>query len=162
MHYVAGAFLLAQVALIWVVRDSADVPGLEYVGWAVWSVGIILLALSIRALRSRGGAQEGRSYVETERLIETGVYALVRHPLYLGWMLMYPALLLFEPNWMQAILAVLGTTCVHLFTVQEERRLIDKFGESYKDYMQAVPRFNLLTSVIRLLLKRHSANRGTP
>jgi protein-S-isoprenylcysteine O-methyltransferase Ste14 len=161
MHYVAGALLLAQFALIWVLDDSVDIKGLQYLAWAVWLVAAILLAASMLTLRRRGQVQEGRSCVETEALITTGVYALVRHPLYLGWMLMYVAMVLFKPNWILAILGIAGAACVYRFTVQEEALLKEKFGESYRRYTQAVPRFNLVAGAIRQLLKRCLEDRGT-
>lgn len=104
----------------------------------------------------------GKGYVDTEALVDTGIYAVVRHPQYLGWMLMYPVVLLFNPNWVLAMLGSLGAACVYCFTRQEEQLLIEKFGESYRRYRQAVPRFNLVAGAIQLLLKRRVADRGAP
>jgi protein-S-isoprenylcysteine O-methyltransferase Ste14 len=162
MHYLAGALLLAQVALIGVLTESVDVEGLEYLAWAVWLAAVILIAASMLTLRSRGQVQEGRSCVETEALVATGVYALVRHPLYLGWLLMYVAMVLFKPNWIVAVLGIAGAACVYGFTVQEEERLKGKYGESYECYMAAVPRFNLVTGTMRLFLNRSAQDRGSP
>jgi protein-S-isoprenylcysteine O-methyltransferase Ste14 len=148
--------------LIWILDDSVDVEGSEYLAWAVWLVAVALLAASMLTLRSRGQVQEGRSCVETEALVATGAYSLVRHPLYLGWMLMYVAMVLFKPNWILAILGLAGAACVYRFTVQEEALLNEKFGEAYRRYMQAVPRFNLVAGAIRLILKCGAEDRGTP
>ena len=162
MHYVAGALLLAQFALVWVLDESIHVDGLEYLAWAVWLAAVALLAASMLTLSSRGQVQEGRSCVETEALVATGVYALVRHPLYLGWLLMYVAMVLFKPNWMLAVLGLAGAACVYLFSLQEEARLKDKYGLAYTRYMQAVPRFNLVVGAIRLLRRRRVEARGRP
>ena len=162
MHYVAGALLLVQFALMWVLDDSVDVKGLQYLAWAIWLVAVTLLAVSMVTLRSRGQVQEGRSCVETEAIITTGVYALVRHPLYLGWMLMYLAMVVFKPNWILALLGIAGAACVYRFTVQEEILLQQKFGESYRRYLQAVPRFNPVAGALRLLLRCWVKDRGTP
>jgi protein-S-isoprenylcysteine O-methyltransferase Ste14 len=162
MHHVAGALLVAQFALMWVLDKSIDVEGLEYLAWAVWLVAVILIAASMLTLRSRGQVQEGRSCVETEALVATGVYALVRHPLYLGWLLMYVAMVLFKPNWILAVLGIAGAACVYAFTVQEEERLREKCGKPYECYMAAVPRFNLVTGAMRLFLNRSAQDRGTP
>jgi protein-S-isoprenylcysteine O-methyltransferase Ste14 len=161
MHCIAGALLIAQLTLVWVLDETVEVMGLGYAAWALWIVAMVLLLLPMPTLRSRGGVQKGSSYVETETVVENGVYALVRHPQYLGWMLMYIAVLLFKTNWILAILGIAGAACVVLFTVQEEALLIDRFGECYKRYMQAVPRFNLLAGVIRLLVKHRVEDRGS-
>jgi protein-S-isoprenylcysteine O-methyltransferase Ste14 len=75
---------------------------------------------------------------------------------------MYGAMVLFEPNWILAVVGIVGAACVYRFTIQEEALLSVKFGESYRRYMQAVPRFNLVTGAIRLFLRRCVEDRGTP
>jgi protein-S-isoprenylcysteine O-methyltransferase Ste14 len=162
MHYVAGALLLVQFALLWVLQASVDVKGLETLAWAVWLVAVTLIALSLLTLHRRGQARPGRDCVETEALVDTGVYALVRNPMYLGWNLMYLAVALFKPHWILAALGLVGVACVYSFTLQEERLLVGKFGDAYRRYMQAVPRFNLVAGAIRLLLQRPAEDRGTP
>jgi protein-S-isoprenylcysteine O-methyltransferase Ste14 len=162
MHYVAAALLVAQFALMWVVDATIDVEGLETLAWAVWLVAMALLAASTLTLRSRGQAPVGRDFVETEALVATGVYGLVRHPMYLGWALMYAAMVLFKPNWLLAVLGLAGAACVYLFSLQEEARLKVKFGPAYGRYMRAVPRFNLVVGAIRLLWRRRVEVRGRP
>jgi protein-S-isoprenylcysteine O-methyltransferase Ste14 len=154
MHYVAGALLIAQFALMWVVDGSVHIPGLDWLAWAVWLCGISLLALSMLTLRGRGRVPEGRSCVETVALVDTGLYALVRHPLYLGWLLMYAVVPLFKPNALLAVLGMAGIVCVVWFTLQEEALLLDKFGDSYRSYMQTVPRYSFLAGSVRYLRAR--------
>ena len=77
-------------------------------------------------------------------------------------MLMYVAMILFKPNWILALLGIAGGACVYRFTVQGEALLMDKFGDSYRRYMQVVPRFNLVAGGIRLLLHRCVQDRDTP
>jgi protein-S-isoprenylcysteine O-methyltransferase Ste14 len=149
MHLVAGALVVVGFALMWILDDTVHVMGLSYLAWAIWVVAMVLLFLPMVTLRRRGQVPKGKSYVETRVLVDSGVYALVRHPQYLGWMLMYAAMLLFKPNWILAILGILGMTCVHLFTAQEDGSLMEKFGEPYKRYMEAVPQFNILAGLVR-------------
>ena len=151
MHYVAAVLLLAQFALSWILEETVDVPGLAYAAWIVWAGAMVLLFLPMYTLRAQGQVQRGKSYVQTETLVDSGIYALVRHPQYLGWMLMYPAALLFNLNWIVAVVGILGVACVCWFTREEDRLLIAKFGDLYRRYMQRVPRFNLLAGVLRRL-----------
>ncbi len=143
LHYVAGALLVVQFALMWVVDASVRLEGLDYLAWTVWLGAILLLTLSMLTLNRRGGVPEGRTYVETANLVDTGVYGLIRHPQYLGWLLMHAVVPLFKPNALLAILGMAGIACVIWFTGQEEAVLLDKFGDRYRSYIQTVPRFNL-------------------
>jgi len=156
MHLVAGILLIADFALMWILNKTVVLDGLEYVAGATWLVAMILLFLPMPTLRRKGQVPRGESYVSTETLVDTGIYALVRHPQYLGWALMYVVVLLFNPNWILAILGILGVACTYWFARQEEQQLIAKFGESYEHYMQRVPRFNLLAGIMRLLGDRKS------
>jgi protein-S-isoprenylcysteine O-methyltransferase Ste14 len=154
MHYIAGALLLAQFALMWILDKTVALKGLDYVAMVTWLVAMALISLPILTLRRKGRVPPDESFVNTEALVDTGIYALVRHPLYLGWMLMYLVVFLFNPNWILAGIGLPGAALVYGFTRQEEQLLIAKYGESYRCYMQRVPRFNLLAGSIRLLADR--------
>jgi protein-S-isoprenylcysteine O-methyltransferase Ste14 len=82
------------------------------------------------------------------------VYALVRHPLYLGWSLMYIAAFFFSQHWLILIIAVLGVACMLQITAQEDRDLIVKFGDRYETYMKSVPAMNFLAGMLRWLRLR--------
>jgi len=53
-------------------------------GWVVWAIGMVLVMAPIILFPSRGGVPRGESFVHTTRLVDTGIYAVVRHPQYLG------------------------------------------------------------------------------
>jgi len=154
MHYVAGALLIVDFVLMWVLDKTVALKGLDYAAIATWLIAMILISLPMVTLRRKGGVPPGESFVSTEALVDTGIYAFVRHPLYLGWVLMYLVVLLFNPNWILAGVGILGVACVYGFTRQEEQLLVERFGESYRRYMQRVPRFNLPAGVIRRLVDR--------
>jgi protein-S-isoprenylcysteine O-methyltransferase Ste14 len=151
MHYIAGALLLAQFALMWILEKTVALTGLDYVAMAIWLVAMVLISLPMVTLRRKGLVPTGESFVRTKGLVDSGLYATVRHPLYLGWMLMYLVVVLFNPNWILAGVGILGVVCVYWFTWQEEQRLIAKFDESYRHYMQRVPRFNFPAGLVRRL-----------
>jgi len=107
--------------------------------------------------RSKGKVKKENDWTETSVVVDTGIYAIVRHPLYLGWLLMYIAIIFWSQHWLTIIVGVLGMTCVYLISRQEDQRLVEKFGNNYKRYMRSVPRMNFLVGVIRLVRRR---NRG--
>ncbi len=154
LFFVASASLLLAFGLMFLLDNPTSIRWLWYVGWIVWAVGIVFVFLPMSVLRNKGGVAKGQSYVQTTALVDSGLYSVVRHPQYLGWFLMYPAMMLFNSHWLIVVLGLLGMTCVYLFTRQEDDDLVAKFGEPYERYMTAVPRLNLIAGLIRLLGKR--------
>ncbi|MGB6369671.1 MAG: hypothetical protein WBF68_01375 [Atribacterota bacterium] len=67
---------------------------------------------------------------------------------------MYVALILLSQYWLTAIIGISGMVCIYLISRQEDLRLIEKFGDDYKHYMQKVPRMNLLAGIIRQVRRR--------
>ena len=154
LYYVAGALLVLAYSLLWFLDTPAGVQLLRYVGGAILVVGIVLIFLPRFVFRSKGKPEKGKDWTETTIVVDTGIYAVVRHPLYLGWLLMYVALILLSQHWLTAIIGIPGMVCVYLISRQEDQRLIEKFGDDYKHYMQKVPRMNLLIGIIRLVRRR--------
>jgi len=98
--------------------------------------------------------QKGRSFVETKKLVVNGIYAVVRHPQYLVWVLMYLALVFFNLHWAVVVLGFIGMVCVYEIARQEDRRLVERFGKSYERYMGNVPAMNLLMGMVRLCRRK--------
>ena len=157
LYYVAAVLLLSEFLLVVILDKAVDYLWLDCAAWAVWAVSIVLLFTPMYVLRTRGGVPKGKSYVETRRLVDTSIYAAVRHPQYLGWLLMYLAVLLFNPHWPQGIAGLAGMVCLCFIAAQEDKRLIAKFGVPYHFYKASVPGLNLPAGVIRLLRRRGPA-----
>ena len=61
------------------------------------------------------------------------------------------ALILISQHWLVVVIGVVAMMSVYLAMREEDGRLIEKFGDDYKRYMQSVPRMNFLVGFIRLL-----------
>jgi protein-S-isoprenylcysteine O-methyltransferase Ste14 len=149
----ASILTLAGWALLWTVGSPIWVA-LVYVGWVVLIAGFGLIALPLVLLPRKGKASRGGGVTQTTTVVTSGVYSVVRHPLYLGWMLAYVALVLCAQHWLVAVVAAAGIASVYLICVQEDRRLLAKFGEEYARYQRSVPRVNLLLGIVQLLRRR--------
>ena len=126
-------------------------PALSVLGWVVWAVGMVLVMAPIIMFPRRGGVARGKSFVHTTRLVDTGIYAVVRHPQYLGGILaLFVATLLLYPHWLFAVLGIPGTVMLYWSTGEEEKRLVEQFGSDYQAYMRRVPRINLILGLFRL------------
>jgi protein-S-isoprenylcysteine O-methyltransferase Ste14 len=124
-------------------------------GWIVWAIGMVLVMTPIIMFPRRGGVPKGKSFVHTTRLVDTGVYGVVRHPQYLGGILaIFVATLLLYPHWLFAVLGIPGAVILYWSTKEEERRLMERFGDDYRTYMQRVPRMNILLGIFRFILRR--------
>ncbi len=127
------------------------------IGWAVWALGMALVLTPVIMFPRHGGAPGARSFADTTALVDRGVYAAVRHPQYLGGILsVFVTTLLWYPHWLFGVLGVIGTAIVYLNIVDEEKHLVEQFGEKYVRYAQRVPRLNLAEGIIRLIQRRES------
>jgi protein-S-isoprenylcysteine O-methyltransferase Ste14 len=125
------------------------------VGWVVWAPGMVLVMAPIVMFPRRGKVSKGQSFVSTTRVVDTGIYGVVRHPQYLGGILaVFTTTLLWYPHWLFAVLGVLGTAVVYMGCREEEQRLVRQFGDAYVHYMEKVPRINILLGIVRLLRRR--------
>lgn len=129
------------------VLEPNDIWVLRYVGWIVWIVGMTLVILPYYHLYYRRG----------KGLIDSGIYAVVRHPLYLGWILsIFTTTILLYQHWLFVIIGIIGIASIYLISQLEEHGNIEKFGDDYIRYVEKVPRLNLLLGIIRLPRRRKS------
>jgi len=73
------------------------------------------------------------------RLLTDGPYSRVRHPLYLGFVVLTVGLAILIPIVETATLALFSTGVVLLYIRKEEGFLLRRYGKAYRDYMRRVP-----------------------
>ncbi|WP_287588499.1 isoprenylcysteine carboxylmethyltransferase family protein [Candidatus Borrarchaeum sp.] len=131
--------------IIFKVIDPNNIEVLLYVGWIFIAVSITLISLSYYSIFFR----------KLNVLIDSGIYAIVRHPMYLGWILgIFVATIFLYQHWIFVIIGIPGIASLYLISRQEEQRNIGRFGDDYKHYMQKVPRMNLVVGIIRQVRRR--------
>ena len=107
----------------------------------VWLILSLVIAWSGMLLRAWAVVTLGRSFTTTvvvrteQRVMATGPYRLVRHPSYLGLLILFLGfgLGLGNPLCMAALVVLLAIGLVHRITV-EEAALRRELGESYTEY----------------------------
>ena len=115
-------------------------------GYTILGIGALFFILSVYTLRRKG----------TSNVVDSGIYSIVRHPMYLGGMVMFFSHIFLGQNWIVAISTIVGIVCCYLIILSADQRNIEKFGDDYKLYMQKVPRANFLLGIIRLFGRRKS------
>lgn len=156
--YAAAGLLLVLAWFTWFLDIPDPIPWLQIVGWSVGAFGILLIGLALLTLRILGEPETGRGVTHTLALVDSGIYALVRHPLYLGWTLIYVAVMAIGQYCFTVLFGLLGIGCIILISRQEDRRLVKRFGARYEAYLQSVPTMNLLAGGLRWF-RRRSGNR---
>jgi len=73
--------------------------------------------------------------------VDYGPYRFVRNPMYTGILGLGISLGLSMGTWLIPIAATASFTMLALRTRTEERYLIERFGDRYRDYMKRVGRF---------------------
>ena len=68
-----------------------------------------------------------------------GVFRFVRHPIYLGELLLYAGLLTLSLSLAAAVVWLVTISFLHYLSRYEERLLLARFGEAYRQYMREVP-----------------------
>lgn len=78
---------------------------------------------------------------ENATLVTTGPYRWIRHPMYSFGMMWFGSIALLTANWYLAISGILAFFLLALRSRIEERRLIEKFGDDYRQYQLVTGRF---------------------
>jgi len=84
---VASVLLIAQYILAFFVFKLRGLKALQGIGWGIWVISMVFGFAPIFILRKKGKVEQGKSYVHTTRLVDTSLYATVRHPQYLAGIL---------------------------------------------------------------------------
>ncbi|MGD9633314.1 MAG: isoprenylcysteine carboxylmethyltransferase family protein [Pirellulales bacterium] len=131
------AFLIQPSSMAWA---SWHLPG-----WARWSgvgFGIAAGGLLVWTFRSLG--HNLTDTVVTRRdatLVTHGPYRWVRHPFYVAFALALIATILLTASAFLAVTGLLAFLLIVARTPIEERKLIERFGPSYENYMRHTGRF---------------------
>jgi protein-S-isoprenylcysteine O-methyltransferase Ste14 len=114
--------------------DYPFTPVLSYLGVAV---DVVCLWMFHRTHRDLGeNWSVSLDLRERHTLVTTGIYALVRHPMYSGFWLMALAQVLLLPNWIAGPAGLIGFGILFFGRVRrEEEMMITAFGDEYRAYM---------------------------
>jgi protein-S-isoprenylcysteine O-methyltransferase Ste14 len=145
-------FMLQIIIGIYLLSDISQIKILAYVGVGLYVFsGIFFGLLPVIEFRRKGRVEKGRSYIHTTKLVDAGVYSIVRHPQYVTFILWAIAGMLLFQHWVIIVLGVPIIPLTYIDLIRADKDAIEKFGDKYKAYMERVPRANFLLGIIRLL-----------
>jgi protein-S-isoprenylcysteine O-methyltransferase Ste14 len=124
----------------WMAWASVPLPiWLRWTGVAFGVLGAILLTWTFRNL--------GKNITDTvvtrkeHSLVTTGPYRWVRHPFYVSFALLVLATSLVTASWFVLVTLSVVLLLLVIRTNKEEEKLIERFGNEYRRYMEQTGRF---------------------
>lgn len=73
--------------------------------------------------------------------ISKGVYAISRHPGYFGFSLGLAGIGIACASWVFLLCALVWMVSWHFGVIEEERILLERYGDAYREYMNRAPRW---------------------
>lgn len=141
--FVACAGVVIPNLRLW--TDNLFAPQ-QLVSWTILfaALGFVLSGLLL-LLRQGGqrshGPSENFAFENTAELVVSGVFALVRHPMYSGLILFSWGAWCKQVSWLGLALCFLTTLFMWITARIEEDENLAYFGAEYHDYMQRTKRF---------------------
>ncbi|MBA3879587.1 MAG: isoprenylcysteine carboxyl methyltransferase [Sphingobium sp.] len=109
-------------------------------GAAVAIVGLALIGAAIGLFRQRGENPE--PWTPTNGIVDTGLYAYTRNPMYLGMAMAHLGLAIVLGSLVSLVLLPVAILIIQTQVIaREERYLEAKFGAAYRDYKTRVRRW---------------------
>lgn len=138
----AGQGVVPGVYIATGMPSGADYPARI---WAV-ALGAVLFSSGLWLFR-KTHKELGKNWSITleirdkHRLVDTGPYSLVRHPMYSSFLLLALGQMFLLSNWIVGLAGLLGFSALFFFRVgREERMMLETFGSDYGDYMKKTRR----------------------
>jgi protein-S-isoprenylcysteine O-methyltransferase Ste14 len=79
--------------------------------------------------------------VENHKIIETGLYKFIRHPGYLGQLIIFIGISTSISNWLSILFMMVPITLGYLYRIKvEERFMTEQLGEDYLNYQEKTKR----------------------
>lgn len=109
------------------------------IGMSLIVIGLMVRIHSILTLRQFFTYSVAK--VENHELIETGPYKFIRHPGYLGQLIIFLGISTSISNWLSILAMMFPVTLAYLYRIRvEERFMIDQMGENYLNYQKRTKR----------------------
>ncbi len=104
-------------------------------GMALFAIGFMVRIYSILTLKQYFMYSVAK--VENHKIIDTGLYSFIRHPGYLGQLIIFVGISISISNWLSIVLMMIPVTVGYLYRIKvEEKFMTDQFGEDYQKYKE--------------------------
>ena len=139
-------FVLIAILVLYAI-DHAWMKVLDFtlpawIRWLGFVIGVLSIAMTVWVELELGRQFSPQLQLRQDhKLITSGPYSLIRHPLYTAIDGFGLSLALVSANWLFVIFFLLCLVGLWFRVPKEERMLLDQFSEEYQVYMQRTGRF---------------------
>lgn len=124
----------------WMAWSSVPLP--TTIRWVGVGLGVLAGLLLVWIFRNLGANLTDTVVTRKEHtLVMTGPYCWVRHPFYVSFALAMLANTLATANWFIFVVGTVAFLLLVVRTKKEEEKLIERFGDDYRRYMDTTGRF---------------------
>lgn len=115
--------------------------------WALLLISIYLVVSGAILLKKAGKPTNARTdealyvFEKTTKLVDTGIFHYIRHPLYSSLIFLTWGILLKNPEFQLITIAVLSSLFLYLTAIFDEKECIIFFGEKYLNYRKKTKMF---------------------
>jgi protein-S-isoprenylcysteine O-methyltransferase Ste14 len=105
------------------------------IGFILIFIGLILRLKSILTLKQQFTYTVTK--IENHELIESGLYKYIRHPGYLGQLIIFLGISTSLSNWISVLLMIIPVSLGYIYRIKvEEKFMIENMGSKYIDYQK--------------------------
>ena len=108
--------------------------------WVTWTAGSIFLlsyGMYAEVMRENKWLSRSIEVMEGQKVVSTGLYGIVRHPMYTATILMFLAMPLLMGSWW-AFLVMIPYVLAIVARIKDEEALLTKDLEGYQEYKEKV------------------------
>lgn len=139
-----GGIILYMFIPSWIAFLSIPLPE----GFRLIMVGVATLSIpfTLWSYRTIGKnwvhALEQTEFAQKKdnKLVTEGPYRIVRNPIYLGSFTFILSLAFLASNWLILLPAIIIVALIYTRISGEEKMLLDRFGNEYREYLKKTPR----------------------
>jgi len=141
-RFFAWELIIVQITLNLTVWFRDPLNWHQLISWFLLFMSIPVVYWGFSALKRLGGERVNRNgnpnynFENTGNLVNTGIYAYIRHPMYCSLLLLGWGVFFKSPSWRGLIISLLISVCLYATARIEEKENLRTFGPAYSDYMK--------------------------
>ncbi len=120
----------------------------QLLSWFLLTLSLLPLGFGVHSLVTKGNPAKKRgddasllAFEKTTRLVTTGIYRYIRHPLYSSLLFLAWGVFFKSPSWTGALPVLLATLSLFATARADEAECVRFFGTPYQTYMKKSKRF---------------------